>query len=204
MKPVPEFHRVTDDLFVWHGYNPECKTDCTSTALRTPEGFVLVDPVRLEEQALARMVGDHRIAAVVLTSGNHQRGSLYEKERLDIPIYAPQGAIGEVPADFWYKDGDMILGALEVLALPGGALGESALLGQDVAIVGDALVNLSELMLLPDKYCSDPAQLRESVARLAEREFDILCMAHGLPIIAGARAKVRDLISRQPAGTARG
>lgn len=204
MKPIPEFHRVTDDLFVWHGYNPECKTDCTSTALRTPEGFVLVDPIRLEEQALTRMVGDHKVAGVVLTSGNHQRGSLYEKERLDIPIFAPQGAIGEVSADVWYQDGDRIFGTVTVVGLPGGAAGESALLGLNAAIVGDALVNLTELMFLPDKYCSDPGQLRESVRGLAEKEFDILCMAHGLPIIAGARAKLLDLISRKPVETARG
>jgi hypothetical protein len=63
MKPVPEYHQITNDLFIWHGYNPECKTDCSSTAIRTPDGFVLIDPVRLEEQAIERMVGDDRVGA---------------------------------------------------------------------------------------------------------------------------------------------
>jgi hypothetical protein len=62
MRPVPDYREVTPDLFVWHGYNPECKTDCSSTAVRTPEGFVLVDPVRLEEQAIERMVAMTRCA----------------------------------------------------------------------------------------------------------------------------------------------
>ena len=79
MKPVPDFHQITSDLFVWHGYNPECKTDCTSTAIRTPDGFVLIDPVRLEEQAIERIVSEDKVVAVLLTNGNHLRGSLYEK-----------------------------------------------------------------------------------------------------------------------------
>lgn len=83
MKPIPEYQSVTENLFVWNGFNPECKTDCSSTAVRTPEGFVLIDPIRLEEQALTRMVGADKVVAVLLTNGNHERGADYEKERLD-------------------------------------------------------------------------------------------------------------------------
>ena len=36
---VPDFHQITSDLFVWHGYNPECKTDCTSTAFGRRTGL---------------------------------------------------------------------------------------------------------------------------------------------------------------------
>ena len=113
MKPVPEYHQITNDLFIWHGYNPECKTDCSSTAIRTPDGFVLIDPVRLEEQAIERMVGDDRVGAVLLTSGNHLRSSLYEKERLDIPIYAPEDAHQDVPADYLVKDGELLFRTLK-------------------------------------------------------------------------------------------
>lgn len=195
MKPIPEFHRVTDDLFVWHGYDPECKVDCSSSALRTPEGFVLVDPIRLEEQALERMLGDDTVAAIVLTSGNHQRGSLYEKERLDAPIFAPEGARGEVTADRWYGDGEKLLGRLGTVALPGGPPGESALHAPGVLFVGDALISLGGLELLPEKYCTDRKQLRESVQKLAALDFDVLCMAHGIPIIGSAKEKLAAVIS---------
>ena len=119
MKPVPDYHQITSDLFVWHGYNPECKTDCTSTAIRTPDGFVLIDPVRLEEQAIERMVGDDRVVAVLLTNGNHLRGSLYEKERFDVPIYAPNGAQGIIPVDRVVSDGELLFETLRVIPLPG-------------------------------------------------------------------------------------
>ncbi len=61
MKPTPEYQQLTDSLFVWSDYNPECKTDCSSAALLTPEGFVLIDPIRLEEQAIGRLAGHGRI-----------------------------------------------------------------------------------------------------------------------------------------------
>lgn len=183
MKPVSDYQRVADDLFVWQGFNPECKTDCSSTAVRTPEGFVLIDPVRLEEQAIERMVGHDKIAAVLLTSGNHWRAASYEKERLDVPVYAPEGARGEVPADRWVKDGEILFGQIKAIGLPGGGPGETAYLSPGVLILGDALIHLDDLGLLPDKYCENPRLLRESVKVLAALEFDVVCFAHGLPLI---------------------
>lgn len=196
MKPVPDYQRITNDLFVWHAFNPECKTDCWSTAVRTPQGFVLIDPIRLEEQAMARMVGDDRVAAVLLTSGNHLRGSLYEMERLDIPLYAPEGAQGEVRAAHWIRDGEVVHDTLKAVGLPGGGPGETAYLAPGVLIVGDALVNLSGLEVLPDEYCANPRTLRSVLVNLASLHFDVLCFAHGSPIVEGARKQVEELVRR--------
>ena len=66
MKPIPEFHRVSNNLCVWHGYNPECKTDCSSTAVRTPDGWALIDPLRLEEAACGPLFGDATVADAML------------------------------------------------------------------------------------------------------------------------------------------
>ncbi len=194
MKPVPEYHQITNDLFIWHGYNPECKTDCSSTAIRTPDGFVLIDPVRLEEQAIERMVGEDGVVSVLLTNGNHLRGSLYEKERLDIPIYAPEGAQQDAPADYLVKDGELIFQTLKAIGLPGGASGETAYLAADVLVIGDALINLDGLQILPDKYCNNFALLLESVKVLRSLDFDIVCFAHGLPIVGKAREKVAAIV----------
>lgn len=198
MKPTPDYHKLTDNLFVWSDYNPECKTDCSSAAVLTPDGFVLVDPIRLEEQALERMVGHGRVVAVLLTSGNHLRGSLYEKQRLDIPIYAPLGAKGEVPADYWVQDGEVLFQTIKAIGLPGGAAGETAYLANGVLLLGDAVVNLDGLQVLPDKYCENPRLQRESLQVIPSLEFQIACFAHGLPVIEGAREKLSALV-RQPA-----
>ena len=190
MKPTPDYHQLTDSVFVWHDYNPECKTDCSSTAVLTPEGFVLIDPIRLEEQAIERMVGHGRVVAVLLTSGNHLRGSAYEKERLDVPIYAPLGAKGEVAADVWVQDGEVLFQTLKAIGLPGGAPGETAYLAPGVLILGDAIVNLDGLAVLPDKYCENPRLLRESLKVLPTLDFAIACFAHGLPLREDAKAKL--------------
>jgi glyoxylase-like metal-dependent hydrolase (beta-lactamase superfamily II) len=194
MKPVPEYHQITNDLFIWHGYNPECKTDCSSTAIRTPDGFVLIDPVRLEEQALERMVGEDGVVSVLLTNGNHLRGSLYEKERLDIPIYAPEGARQNIPADYLVKDGELIFQTLKAIGLSGGSSGETAYLAPDVLVIGDALTNLDGLQILPDKYCTNLALLIESLRGLRSLDFDTVCFAHGLPIIGKASEKVAAIV----------
>jgi glyoxylase-like metal-dependent hydrolase (beta-lactamase superfamily II) len=194
MKPVPDFHQITSDLFVWHGYNPECKTDCTSTAVRTPEGFVLIDPVRLEEQAIERMVSDDKVVAVLLTNGNHLRGSLYEKERLDVPIYAPDGARDIVRADRVVSDGELLWETLRAIALPGGSPGETAYHAPGLLVIGDAVTNLDGLGVLPEKYCANLPLLLNSLRALRPLQFDIACFAHGLPIVGNARQRLAEIV----------
>ena len=194
MKPVPDFYQITSDLFVWHGYNPECKTDCTSTAIRTPDGFVLIDPVRLEDQAIERMVSDDKVVAVLLTNGNHLRGSLYEKERLDVPIYAPNGAQGMVPVDCVVNDGDLLWETLRAIELPGGSPGETAYHAPGVLVIGDAVTNLDGLEVLPEKYCANLPLLISSLRALRPLQFDVACFAHGLPIVGRARQKLADIV----------
>ena len=194
MKPIPEYHEVTENLFVWNGFNPECKTDCSATAVRTPEGFVLIDPVRLEEQALTRMVGADKVVAVLLTNGNHERAADYEKERLDVPLYAPEGARHEVAADHSVQDGEVLFQTLKAIALPGGGAGETAYLAPGVLIVGDALIHLDGLTVLPEKYCGNMRVLRESLKALPALKFDAVCFAHGRPLVQDAHAQVTALV----------
>jgi glyoxylase-like metal-dependent hydrolase (beta-lactamase superfamily II) len=194
MKPVADFHQITRDLFVWHGYNAECKTDCTSTAIRTPDGFVLIDPVRLEEQAIERIVSDDKVVAVLLTNGNHLRGSLYEKERLDVPIYAPSGTENMLRVDRLVSDGELLWETLRAIALPGGSPGETAYHAPGVLVIGDAVTNLDGLQVLPEKYCADLPLLLNSLRAIRPLQFEIACFAHGLPIVGKARQRLADLV----------
>lgn len=154
----------------------------------------MIDPVRLEEQAIERMVGDDRVSALLLTNGNHLRGALYEKERLDIPLYAPEGARQEVPADRFVRDGELLFETLKAIGLPGAGPGETAYLAQEVLVIGDALTNLDGLQILPDTYCGNFSLLLESLRVLSALEFDIACFAHGLPIVGKAREKVGKVV----------
>lgn len=195
MKPIADFEMIADGVFWWHDFNPECKTECSSTAINTPEGLVLVDPLRLEAQAVTRLIGEGKIAAVLLTNGNHERASADQKERWGVPIYAPEGARNEVAADRWVSAGDLLFQSVRVVELPGGGPGEAAYLTPEVLILGDALIHLSALEILPDKYCRDPRQLRESLQTLVPLNYDVACFAHGVPLRSEARTQINRLLA---------
>ena len=166
-----------------------------STAVRTPEGFVLVDPIAIAPETLDEMLGGEKIAGIVLTSGNHQRASLEIKQRYEVPIFAPAPVWGEVEADRWMEAGDTVFSVLKTVRLEGAAPGEMALHRAGLLIVGDALVNLDGLEILPAKYCIDARGLRKSLQGLLNLEFETLCFAHGLPILQQARQKLSGLLA---------
>lgn len=192
---TPEVRRIRDGLAVWQLYVDRVKVDCTSTLLRTPDGWAVFDPFDIAEEALSPILDVERVSRIILTSENHQRDSVALAERWDCPILAPVEAKPELAADQWYAAGDILPGGLRVVPLPGGALGESAFLGGDVLVVGDALIHLKEFAILPDKYCRDPARLRHSLAALLAEEFSTLCFAHGLPIEQQPREQLRGLVT---------
>ncbi len=194
MKPVLEFQRVTENLCIWQAYDPAVKVDCTSTAVRTPEGFVLVDPIDIAPQALVEMLGGEKIAGIVLTSGNHQRASLEIKQRYGVPIFAPAPAWGEVEADRWMEDGEPVFSLFKTVRLEGAGPGEMALHAAGLLVVGDALVNLDGLEILPAKYCVDARGLKKALRALLTLDFEVLCFAHGLPIIQQAHNRLSALL----------
>lgn len=91
------------------------------------------------------------------------------------------------------------LGGLEVIHTPGHTPGSISLFSQrnKLLIVGDALRKRRKTLYLPPKMVSsDLSQAVESVQRMAQLDFNILCFGHGLPLSDGAHAKVQDLIER--------
>ena len=191
MKPIDEVQWVRPGLAVWGGYDASTKVDCCSTAIETPAGLLVIDPVPLSAQAMEEL---GKPSAIYLTSGNHQRDSLAWKKTFRIPIFAPQKSQPEVEADHWVVPGEVAELGARVIDLPGGATGESALLVDDVLILGDAVIHLDGLAILPAKYCANPRQLAESLPALLELSFSILCFAHGWPIVRNARDGLSKLL----------
>ena len=92
------------------------------------------------------------------------------------------------------------LGGMEVIHTPGHTPGSISLFSpqKKLLIVGDILNSgHRDLWLTPKSVSSDVSQARESVKRLAQLDFDILCCGHGKPIIGGASAVLRDWIKRK-------
>ena len=198
MKPVPEYSTVRPGLFHWQGYEPAVKCDCSSTALVTAAGLIFIDPIPLADGALKDLVGESfsAPAAVVLTSGNHQRESLVLAKRIGIPVFAPDHAGDDIIADQCFRSGDPVAG-MESIALPGFGPGETALLHEGVLIFGDALINLEPegLRLLPEKYREDKKLSLRSLEVLRKLKPQMLLFAHGHPITQNAASRLMSYCS---------
>jgi len=92
----------------------------------------------------------------------------------------------------------LVGGALAVHSLEGAGPGEIALLGKSGGLhFGDAVIHLPEhgFSLLPEKYCTDARQMRESLRKLLRLDFTLLTFAHGLPIVTRARDQLAQLLA---------
>jgi len=196
MACAEEFQTVREDLFFWQAYDASVKVDLSCCARQTSRGLVFIDPIRLADEALDELTARRRPAAIVLTNGNHERAARDFRERFQIPIYAHRDALAG-PGEVDLREGEALMDELAVVELPGASPGEIALHGAGVLHVGDALIHLppAGLGILPDKYCSDPKQLRHSLGKLLSFPFDALTFAHGLPLVTQARERLSQLLA---------
>ena len=196
MACAEEFQTVREDLFFWQAYDASVKVDLSCCARQTSRGLVFIDPIRLADEALDELTARRRPAAIVLTNGNHERAARDFRERFQIPIYAHRDALAG-PGEVDLREGEALMDELAVVELPGASPGEIALHGAGVLHVGDALIHLPPvgLDILPDKYCSDPKQLRRSLGKLLRFPFDALTFAHGLPLVTQARERLSQLLA---------
>ena len=198
MPVATDFQTITPTLFAWQAFDPAVKCDLSSCALDTADGLIFIDPIALPEAALGRLLHGRKPRAIVLTNGNHTRAGGALRERLGVKIFASHDAAGlEITPDETLIEGQIAPGEMEVIALPGAGPGEIALIGLDVACVGDALIHLPPegLRLLPDKYCANPEQMRRSLRKLLSCDFQVMTFAHGAPLIGEAHKKLEQLLA---------
>src|SRR5262249_30182320 len=91
------------------------------------------------------------------------------------------------------------IGPLTVVGVPGKSPGEVAFHwpARRLLVVGDAVIGSPRgaCGLLRDKVMDDPPRLRESVRRLLELDFDALLVGDGVPILSGAKDRLRELVA---------
>lgn len=185
---------IGGEIAIWRGFDSVVRCDCGSTAVLTSRGWVIFDPLALSGDAWAEILDVANVHAIALTNGNHQRDSLPLKKTLQVSIHAPESARGEIDADFWLKNGEALAG-FSLVDLPGATPGESAWCDGRRLVLGDALIHFDQLEFLPDKYCTNPAELRKSVRKLLDLDFDSVFFAHGLPLLTHAHEKIAALLA---------
>jgi hypothetical protein len=199
MARADEVQEVRPDLHFWQAYDPAVKVDLSCCSRRMARGTVFIDPIPLAKQALSELIADAPPLAVILTGGNHARAAADYRARFSIPIYAHAEAVPElgIAVDHTLADEETVLDFFTVITLSGATPGEIALHGAGVLHIGDALIHLPAqgFTLLPDKYCSEPAELRRSLEKLLRFPFEVLTFAHGLPIVARARQRLSQLLA---------
>lgn len=183
----------------WHAFNPAIRVEWACHALRAADGsWVIVDPLGSPADLGWNLALERRVSAIVATNGNHERSALAWAREAQAPLWASRGSgLGSPPwhplppGPGWQQD-------WIVEDVTGGGPGEIALRlpAWDLVVFGDAVVNLAgrALELLPDRYCTDPAWLRESLRRLVEAPFGRAVFAHGDPIEAGASQRIAGLL----------
>ena len=195
-----EFQALSDSLYHWSVYEPSVKCEIGCSALKLASGWVVVDPVPLVPDAWKALLELAPLRAILLTNGNHVRDTLALRKQHQVPIVTgaeTRRDITELRPDITLLPNERLYG-ITAIAIPGATPGETAFFSDTgVMLLGDAVINTSTetgLELLPDKYCTDAKQNRESLRKLLNYDFHTLMLAHGAPVTTRAKEKLRALL----------
>jgi glyoxylase-like metal-dependent hydrolase (beta-lactamase superfamily II) len=190
--------RVTDGVWHWRIHNAAIGGAISSShAAADGDGCVLIDPVRLAEDALAELPPPK---AVLLTATTHQRAAWRYRREHGVEVWLPEDAReGDEPPNRRYAEDELLPGGLRAIRTPGPERPHySFLLERDPGVLfcSDLIANDGgrELHFVPPEYHEDPAETRRSVERLLGLEFTILCLDHGAPLADDPKAAIRDLL----------
>jgi hypothetical protein len=170
----------------------------SSQAVALDDGCVLIDPIRLDVDELGSLP---RPNAIVLTAKCHQRSAWRYRSTFGAEVWAPDGApaMDEEP-DRRYAEGDVVPGGLRAIRTPGPEPVHFCLLREDaprILFCSDLLMGDGDggLAFVPGQFHDDPAETRRSVQRLAELEFDVLCLDHGRPVTTDPHGAIAALLA---------
>jgi glyoxylase-like metal-dependent hydrolase (beta-lactamase superfamily II) len=191
---------VTEGVWHWRIHNSNIGGAISSShAVADDGGCVLIDPVRLAEEALATLPPP---STILLNATTHQRAAWRYRRELGIEVWLPEDARpGDEEADRRFAEGDVLPGGLRAIRTPGPEWPHySFLLEREPGVLfcSDLISNDGgrELEFVPPEYHEDPAETRHSVERLLELDFSILCLDHGAPLADDPKAAIRKLLER--------
>jgi glyoxylase-like metal-dependent hydrolase (beta-lactamase superfamily II) len=190
-------HEVVPGVWSWSIHDERIDFVSTAHAVSDAEGTILIDPLPLDEGALAEL-GD--VQAICLTAGTHQRSAWRYRRELGVKVWAPalSRLIDEEP-DVRYTEADELPGGVRAVFTPGAGTTQHTFLldrGGGIAFVPDLFVNVPErgLAIAGEEEMPDPDQARRSIHKLLDLPFAILCLDHGAPLTEEPKAAIRALL----------
>jgi hypothetical protein len=202
-------------IWHWTAFRDTIGTEVHSYWIE-PAGIV-IDPMVPPEAGLEWWEGrDLQPQQVVLTIGLHWRESDQFAERFGIPVRAPSPALkrfeGTDRNPEKYEWGDEVAPGVTAVEIDAIAPDEGALhidhSGGAMAM-GDGVIRAQgggPLAFVPDGLMGDDPQevkdgLRDAFRGLLTREpWDTLLMAHGAPVVGGARRALKDFVESPDPG----
>ena len=193
---------VVAGVWHWHVQNERIDAESAAHAVWDGTGTVLIDPVPLRDEALKRL---EPIVAICLTAACHQRSAWRYRRTFGAKVYAPEGCrtMDEEP-DVRYRSGEILPGGLKAIRTPGPEQTHYAFWRErspGVLFCPDLVMREldGELVFIPAEYHDDPEVTRDSVRRLLDVPFEVLCMDHGAPITDDPHAALRKLLGQAAA-----
>jgi glyoxylase-like metal-dependent hydrolase (beta-lactamase superfamily II) len=190
-------HEVVPGVWWWSVHDERIDFISTAHAVSGAEGTVLIDPLPVDDDALAEL-GD--IHAICLTAGTHQRSAWRYRRELGVEVWAPalSRLIDEEP-DVRYSEGDKLPGGLQAFFTPGAGTTQHTFLfdrDQGVAFVPDLFANVAGrgLVIVGEEEMPDPAEARRSIRKVLELPFSVLCLDHGAPLTKDPKTAIRALV----------
>lgn len=193
---------ILPQIFTWSWFSEPHGYDFNGYFLDVADGNLCIDPVDAPPEVLAELAR-RGVARILLTNRNHVRDANRVRSRTGArtaihPADAGYARGQQAEIDDELRVGD-IIGPLTVIAVPGKSPGEVALHwpARRILIVGDAVVGTPDggCRLLRDRVMDDPQQLRASVRALLALDFDTLLVGDGVPIVTGAKDRLRELVA---------
>lgn len=203
MEPAKRLKEISKHLLGWSSFHTQWKIDFDSYAIKTPDGVILVDPMKPTPAVLKQLESLGEILGVYLTNAHHDRDADWFRKHFEVQVYAHEKAKPDCDTkiDILVLDDEKLPGGVRALHLPGSSASETALFAKldgGIVLMGDALMNLrdSGLTLLPDQYLEDRKQALASLRKLLDLDFKVITFAHGDPLVTDAKKQIADFLKK--------
>jgi glyoxylase-like metal-dependent hydrolase (beta-lactamase superfamily II) len=183
-------------------------------AIKLDDGAILIDPPAPAADDWPQLDALKPIKKIIVTNRDHDREAEQFRQRYHAPVVAganEAGGFASLRIDETVKEGDILPGGLSVIDLPGKSPGEIALYFDPlrsklfrefggILILGDALIGHPPglLRFVPSHKLDDAPQLRTSLRKLLNLEFEVVLLCDGHSLLKDAHKKVEQFLATQP------
>ena len=204
---------ILPGIFTWGSTYADRPWDLNGYAIRLDGCTVLIDPPAPEEKDWLSFDALKPVTKIVLTNRDHIRDAELFRARYGARLVAGAEEVAQLASltiDEPLSEGDLVVGALRVIHLPGKSPGEIGLyldpahhaisreLG-GILLLGDAIIGHppGALGLIPEHKVDNPAKLKQSLQKILAYDFDVLLLCDGRPVLSGGKLKVVEFLNMQ-------